>query len=275
MAWEWLSAVASTAVGLGGMAFGWQASRRGQQQAAALTREGNAHGRALARDAHEQARELELLRHRQVGGESARLRREERYLEIAETVLRCSDAMGHAPETPAGGPAPIGSALGDSAAGGSAAIGAVTGAAAAGGGSAGRLGDDALAAEVAAGRLDGPPAFGGGAGAAGAGRSGGAWGGADLVRVSALVGLHATAAVRAAFEAWRDRLDKLAYAVERERAADVGPVASVRDLHSTRDMWRRQGRDARLRERDARDRLIAALAADLATPDQPDGTTPD
>jgi hypothetical protein len=37
----------------------------------------------------------------------------------------------------------------------------------------------------------------------------------------------------------------------------------VRDLHSTRDLWRRQAHDARLKEVDAREQFIAALSEHL------------
>lgn len=85
----------------------------------------------------------------------------------------------------------------------------------------------------------------------------------ELVRVKALVSLFSVTEVRDGFDQWRDRFDKLRYAVERVAGADDGPVQSVRDLHSTRDMWLRQARDARLKEIDARERLLEIMSKEF------------
>lgn len=89
---------------------------------------------------------------------------------------------------------------------------------------------------------------------------------ADLVRARVLVGLFAEPAVREAFDAWLDRSEKLRYALAKQAEAGDGPTASTRDLHSPRDMWRRQANDARLKEVDAREHLLAAMAAHLSRP---------
>jgi hypothetical protein len=88
-----------------------------------------------------------------------------------------------------------------------------------------------------------------------------------LVRARVLVGLFADGAVREAFDKWLDRFDRLRYALGRQAEADgsAAPV-STRDLHSTKDMWRRQATDARLKEIDVRERLIGAMAASLGRP---------
>ena len=90
-----------------------------------------------------------------------------------------------------------------------------------------------------------------------------------MVRAKALIGLFAPAEVRAAFDGWEDRFHKLTYAAGRMRQAAAQadpdrPAGSVRDLHSTRDLWRRQAQDARLKEIDARERFVAALSAPLS-----------
>jgi hypothetical protein len=85
----------------------------------------------------------------------------------------------------------------------------------------------------------------------------------ELVRASVLVGLFAPAAVREAFDKWLDRFDKLRYAVARRSAKDGTTPESTRDLHSPRDMWRRQATDARLKEIDARERLLQAMSRHL------------
>jgi hypothetical protein len=85
----------------------------------------------------------------------------------------------------------------------------------------------------------------------------------DLVRARVLVGLFAEPAVREAFEAWLDRHEKLRYALSKQSEAGDEPTASTRDIHSPRDMWRRQATDARLKEIDARERLMTAMAAHL------------
>jgi hypothetical protein len=87
----------------------------------------------------------------------------------------------------------------------------------------------------------------------------------DLVRARMLVGLFAAPAVREAFDKWLDRFEKLRYALGRQSATADEEPESTRDLHSKRDMWRRQATDARLKEVDARERLMAAMAADLRT----------
>ncbi|BFU43927.1 hypothetical protein [Krasilnikovia sp. MM14-A1004] len=88
----------------------------------------------------------------------------------------------------------------------------------------------------------------------------------ELVRARVLVGLFAQAEVQAAFGSWLDRFDKLRFALGRQAGTTDEEPASTRDLHSKRDLWRRQANDARLREVDARERLIAALAAGLDRP---------
>jgi hypothetical protein len=88
----------------------------------------------------------------------------------------------------------------------------------------------------------------------------------ELVRTRVLVGLFAEPLVHDRFDKWLDRFDKLRYALGRQSAADQKEPASTRDLDSTRDMWRRQANDARLKEVDARERLIGAMAADLVRP---------
>ena len=93
---------------------------------------------------------------------------------------------------------------------------------------------------------------------------------ATLMRARVLVGLFAGAEVREVFDTWLDRFDKLRYALARRSATDEAPPESVRDLHSPRDMWRRQADDARLAEIDARERLVAAMAAHLGGPDRLD-----
>ncbi|MBU2664969.1 hypothetical protein KOI35_15810 [Actinoplanes bogorensis] len=85
----------------------------------------------------------------------------------------------------------------------------------------------------------------------------------DLVRARVLIGLFAEAPVREAFEAWLDSLDKLRYAVGKQSEAGDEPVASTRDIHSPRDMWRRQADDARIKEVEARERLMTAMAGHL------------
>ena len=85
----------------------------------------------------------------------------------------------------------------------------------------------------------------------------------ELVRARALVALFAEPGVRESFEAWLDRFDKLRYALGRQSEAAEAPGEGVRDLHSPRDMWRRQAADARLKEVDARERLTTAMAEHL------------
>ena len=86
----------------------------------------------------------------------------------------------------------------------------------------------------------------------------------DLVRSRVLVGLFAEPPVQEAFEAWLDRFDKLRYALGKHAGAGDEPVASTRDIHSPRDMWRRQADDARIKEVEARERLMSAMAGHLA-----------
>jgi hypothetical protein len=88
----------------------------------------------------------------------------------------------------------------------------------------------------------------------------------ELVRARVLVGLFALPDVREAFERWMDRFDKLRFAQARRSATDETPPTSTRDLQSPRDMWRRQSTDARLREIDARERLIEAMSRHLGRP---------
>jgi hypothetical protein len=88
----------------------------------------------------------------------------------------------------------------------------------------------------------------------------------ELVRARVLVGLFALPDVRETFEAWTDRFEKLRYAQARRSATDETPPKSTRDLQSPRDMWRRQSDDARLKEIDARERLIEAMSRHLARP---------
>jgi hypothetical protein len=85
----------------------------------------------------------------------------------------------------------------------------------------------------------------------------------ELVRARVLVGLFAGEPARAAFDEWLDGFEKLRYALSRQAAAGADEPESTRDRHSTRDMWRRQATDSRLKEIDRRERLMAALAADL------------
>jgi hypothetical protein len=91
----------------------------------------------------------------------------------------------------------------------------------------------------------------------------------DLVRARMLVGLFATPEVRDAFDAWLDRFEKLRFALGRQAEAGDEAPASTRDLHSKRDMWRRQATDARLNEADAQEQLMAAMAADLRSGSPP------
>jgi hypothetical protein len=89
----------------------------------------------------------------------------------------------------------------------------------------------------------------------------------ELVRARVLIGLFAEPPVRTAFDTWLDRFDRLRYALGRQsEAGGADEPASTRDLRSTRDMWRRQANDARLKEVDVRERLIAAMAASLGRP---------
>ncbi|WP_250006283.1 hypothetical protein [Actinoplanes sp. M2I2] len=85
----------------------------------------------------------------------------------------------------------------------------------------------------------------------------------DLVRARVLVGLFAEPTVREAFEAWLERFEKLRFALTKQSEAGDEPLGSTRDLHSPRDMWRRQANDARLKEVDARERLLTAMATHL------------
>lgn len=85
----------------------------------------------------------------------------------------------------------------------------------------------------------------------------------ELVRARVLVGLFAPTPVRDAFDNWLDRFDKLRFALARRSATDEAQPESTRDLHSPRDMWRRQARDARLKEVDARERLLQAMSRHL------------
>jgi hypothetical protein len=94
----------------------------------------------------------------------------------------------------------------------------------------------------------------------------------ELVRARVMAGLFARPPVRALFDDWLACFDRLRFALERRSASGDDPPPSTRDLQSPRDMWRRQGNDARLREVEARERLITAMAAELADPDAP--TTP-
>ena len=89
---------------------------------------------------------------------------------------------------------------------------------------------------------------------------------AELVRAQVLVGLFAQPEVRETFDKWLDSFDKLRFALGKQATADEKPPASTRDLHSPRDMWRRQAADSRLKEVDARERLIAAMARHLNDP---------
>jgi hypothetical protein len=89
---------------------------------------------------------------------------------------------------------------------------------------------------------------------------------ADLVRAQVLVGLFAQPEVRDTFDKWLDRFDKLRFALGRQSATDETPPESTRDLHSPRDMWRRQANDARLKEVDARERLMTAMSGHLGQP---------
>lgn len=86
----------------------------------------------------------------------------------------------------------------------------------------------------------------------------------ELVRARVMAGLFARPPVRSLFDDWLDRFDKLRFALERQTAAGDEAPASTRDLQSPRDMWRRQATDARLKEVEARERLITAMAAELA-----------
>jgi hypothetical protein len=87
----------------------------------------------------------------------------------------------------------------------------------------------------------------------------------ELVRARALLSLFSVDEVRERFDAWEDQFHKLTYAVGRLVVAGEGRDASqavenVRDLHSAWDLWRRQTQDSRLREVDARERLLAAVS---------------
>jgi hypothetical protein len=88
----------------------------------------------------------------------------------------------------------------------------------------------------------------------------------ELVRARVLVGLFAQPEVREAFDRWLDSFDKLRFADDRRTAAGAEPADNTRDLRSPRDMWRRQADDARLKEIDARERLIQAMARHLDRP---------
>jgi hypothetical protein len=94
---------------------------------------------------------------------------------------------------------------------------------------------------------------------------------AALVRARVLVGLFGTPEIRGSFDGWLDRFEKLRYALARRSTTDETPPASVRDLHSPRDMWRRQADDARLAEIDARERLMTAMSHQLGGSDRLDG----
>jgi hypothetical protein len=85
----------------------------------------------------------------------------------------------------------------------------------------------------------------------------------ELVRARVLVGLFTPTPVRDAFDNWLDRFDKLRFALARRSATDEAQPESTRDLHSPRDMWRRQATDARLKEVDARERLLQAMSRHL------------
>jgi hypothetical protein len=75
----------------------------------------------------------------------------------------------------------------------------------------------------------------------------------DLTRTLALVALHADPSVREAFDAWHDWYQKAVFAIDRLSRHD-----------SPQSPWRRQVVDGRLREADAREQLLTAMAEHLA-----------
>jgi|SRR5688500_13124199 hypothetical protein len=77
-----------------------------------------------------------------------------------------------------------------------------------------------------------------------------------LTRALALVLLYAGPTVKGAFEGWYDRYQKVVFAVDR--------LHEAREREESDTLWRPQVRDGRLREADARERLLTAMARHLA-----------
>ena len=88
----------------------------------------------------------------------------------------------------------------------------------------------------------------------------------EFVRARVLVGLFALPEVRAAFDRWVDCFDKLRFALDRRAETDEKPSEGARNLRSPRELWRRQANDARLKEIDARERLVEAMSRHLDQP---------
>jgi len=223
VAWEWVASASSGVVGVAGIVFGWSAGRRSQQQTEALAEQGNRHARAMAELADQHAQRLEQLRHEQAERERRRLRLEESYLEMATTVIRLSEEMRQ------------------------------------------------LLDEARPGRPLSPPEH----------RE-------ALVRARALLSLFAAGEVRDRFGAWEEQFHKLAYAVGRLASAareaageaardaageaageaagkpEAGPAArGAEDPRGAWHLWRRQAQDSRLREVDARERLLDVVSAQM------------
>lgn len=88
--------------------------------------------------------------------------------------------------------------------------------------------------------------------------------GDGFIRALALVALHADPPIREAFDGWHDRYQKLLFAAERLAKAQEMPSSGGGAEHDgTTETWRLQVRDGRLREADARERLLTTMAGQL------------
>jgi hypothetical protein len=90
-----------------------------------------------------------------------------------------------------------------------------------------------------------------------------------LVRARALLSLFAAGEVRDRFSTWEDQFHKLTYAVGRLASAgeehDIGqPAQAPGNPRSAWNLWRRQAQDSRLREVDARDRLLSVVSEQMS-----------
>ncbi|MGI5211577.1 hypothetical protein [Plantactinospora sp. CA-290183] len=81
----------------------------------------------------------------------------------------------------------------------------------------------------------------------------------ELTRARSTASLYFPRPVAATFDAWYERLTKVHYAMERQAASAREPEQGG-GSDAARQAWRRQARDARLREADARNELMTALA---------------
>jgi len=83
-------------------------------------------------------------------------------------------------------------------------------------------------------------------------------------RALALVALHANPPIREAFDGWHERYQKLLFAAERlARAQEISSSGGGPEHDRTTETWRMQVRDGRLREADARERLLSTMAGQL------------